>query len=186
METGKNAKKSSKTVIIVVLAVLVVLVLAFLFITGKLPPKGRTTGAGTGTSTSEKSYAAAQEDKKALEDCVLAALDEETAKTVSEVTVFEHNGEYSVRVRAVVAGGLHFPAIIEQTAQPFFDKAAELGLTAKEYTVEEYSKNNAGDVDGLISWKSKDGKTGTYTDGTGEKPYIKANATVDDIRDIVK
>lgn len=182
METGKNAKKNSKTVIIVVFAVLVVLVLAFLFITGKLPPRGRATGAGTGTSVS----ATTQEDKKALEDCVRAALDEETAKTVSEVTVFEHNGEYSVRVRAVVAGGFYFPEIIEQTAQPFFDKATEMGLTAKEYTVEEYSKNNAGDVDGLISWKSKDGETGTYTDDTGEKPYIKANATVDDIRDIVK
>lgn len=181
METGKKEKKSCKTVIILVLAVLVALVLAFLFITGKFLPRGRTTGAGTGTSAS----ATAQEDKKVLEDCVLAALDEETAKAVSEVTVFEHNGEYSVRVRAVVAGGFYFPEIIEQTAQPFFDKAAELGLAAKEYTVEEYSKNNAGDVDGLISWKSKDGKTGTYTDDTGEKPYIKTNATADDIRDIV-
>lgn len=186
METGKNAKKSRKAVIIVVLAGLIVLVLAFLFITGKFPPRGRATGDGTGTSTSEKSYAATQEDKKALEDCVRAALDEDTAKVVSEVTVFEHNGEFSVRVRSVVAGGFNFPEIIEQTAQPFFDKAEELGLKAKEYTVEEYSKNNAGDIDDLINWKSKDGVTGTYTDDTGEKPYIKANATVDDIRDIVK
>lgn len=182
METGENAKKNGKTIIIVVLAALVVLVLAFLFITGRFPSKGRTTGAGTGTSTSTVT----QEGKKALEDCVWAALDEETAKVVSEVTVFERNGEYSARVRAVVAGGFYFPEIIEQTAQPFFDKAAELGLTAKEYTVEEYSKNNAGDIDDLISWKSKDGVTGTYTDDTGEKPNIKANATVDDIRDIVK
>lgn len=53
METGKNAKKSGKAVIFAVLAALAVLVLAFLFITGRFPPKGSSTGAGSSTISDE-------------------------------------------------------------------------------------------------------------------------------------
>ena len=86
----------------------------------------------------------------------------------------------------VLAGGFYFPEVIEQTAQPFFDKAEELGLTVGDYDVMEYSEGNTGDMDDLISWKSGDGVTGIFMDDRGEKPIIKTNATADDIRDIVK
>lgn len=180
MDAEKGSRKGSTKTVVVVLAVLAVLIFGFLFITGKFPPHTkRTPGAA-------ESYAAVQENKQALEDCITEALDAETAKTVSEITVRESKGEYSVRIRVVLAGGFYFSEVIEQTAQPFFDKAEELGLTVGDYDVMEYSEGNTGDMDDLISWKSDDGVTGIFMDDRGEKPIIKTNATADDIRDIVK
>lgn len=180
MDTEKNSRKCGAKVVALTLVALAVLVFGFLFVTGKFPPHTkRAPGA-------EENYAAVQENKQALEDCITEALDAETAKTVSEITVRESNGEYSARIRVVLAGGFYFPEVIEQTAQPFFDKAEELGLTVGSYDVMEYSKGNTGDMDDLISWQSDDGVTGIFMDDRGEKPIIKTNATADDIRDIVK
>lgn len=180
MDTEKGSRKGGTKTVVVVLAVLAVLIFGFLFITGKFPPHTeRAPGAA-------ESYAAVQENKQALEDCITEALDAETAKTVSEITVRESNGEYSASIRVVLAGGFYFPEVIEQTAQPFFDKAEELGLVADVYEVMEYSKGNTGDMDDFICWRSHDGTTGIYSDDRGKEPIVKANTTADDVRDIVK
>lgn len=180
MEAEKGSRKGGIKTVVAVLAVLVVLIFGFLFITGKFPPRAkRAPGAA-------ENYAAVQENKQALEDCITEALDTETAKTVSEITISESNGEYSASIRVVLSGGFYFPEVIEQTAQPFFDKAEELELVADVYAVMEYSKGNTGDMDDFICWRSHDGTTGTYSDDRGKEPIIKANTTADDIRDIVK
>lgn len=180
MDAEKSSRKGGTKAVVVVLAALAVLIFGFLFITGKFPPRAnRTPGAA-------ESYATVQENKQAIENCITEALNEETAKTVSEITVSESNGKYSVRIRVVLAGGFYFPEVIEQTAQPFFDKVEELGLLADVYEVTEYSKGNAGNMDDFICWRSHDGITGTYSDDRGKEPIVKANATVDDIRNIVK
>ncbi|WP_418933568.1 hypothetical protein [Hominenteromicrobium sp.] len=180
MDAEKENPKSGTKTVLVVLAVLVALIFGFLFITGKFPTHTEQTPGAA------ESYAVVQENKQALEDCITKKLDAETAKTVSEITVSESNGEYSVSIRVILAGGFYFPEVIEQTAQPFFDKAEELGLAVDVYEVMEYSKGNTGDIEDFICWRSHDGTTGTYSDDRGKEPIVKANTTADDIRDIVK
>ena len=173
--------KALKPAIIVVLVAIVLFVAYRMIFFGSLfSPKADHDAAGS------KSYSATQDDKRALEEAVQAALDADTIKSISEINVSELNGEYSITIRVVAAGGFYFPEVIEQTAQPFFDKAEELGLAVDSYKVTEYSKNNAGEITDMITWNSKDGVTGTYSDDTGSEPYIKTGATVDDIRDMVK
>ena len=179
MNAKENAGKGARKPLIIVLAVLAVIILAFLFITGIFPSIG-------GASSEQKDYETAKANEQALKDAITNALDSETFGTVSEIFVHEFNGEYDATVRVVVAGGFYIPDVIDQTGRVFYDTAEELGVTAGEFTVQEYSKGNTGDMENFINWRSKDGVTGTYSDDTGAQPFIKANATADDIREIVK
>lgn len=146
--------------------------------------------SGCGSSGNNENAAGETEGgpdgKAALEEIIEASLTEDTVKTVSEIKVNCINGEYSVTIRTVAVGGLYIPDVIEQTAGPVFDKAAELGLTISSYEVTEYSESNAEGISNMIAWRSKDGKTGTYSDDTGEKPVVKPNTTLEDVRGFVE
>ena len=96
MDAEKESPKSGTKTVLVVLAVLVALIFGFLFITGKFPTHTEQTPGAA------ESYAVVQENKQALEDCITKKLDAETAKTVSEITVSESNGEYSLSVYEVM------------------------------------------------------------------------------------
>lgn len=178
MDEGKDSRKGGAKIAAVVLAVIAVLIFGFLFVTGRLTPGGDAPSG-------QKDYEAVKANKQALEEVVTDALDADTAKAVSEIRVNEINGEYSVSIRVVLAGGFYFPDVIEQTAQPFFDKAEELGLTVERYDVMEYSKGNTGDMENFISWRSKDGVTGIYSNDTGAEPIVEPGVTLDRLREIV-
>ena len=179
MDAGKDSRKGRAKIAAVALAVIVVLIFGFLFITGRITPGGGAPGG-------QKDYEAVKANKQMLEAAITNALDEDTAKVVSEVMVNEINGKYSASIRVVLAGGLYFPDVIEQTVQPFFDKAEELGLIVGHYDVMEYSKGNTGDMENFISWSSKDGVTGIYSDDTGAEPMVEPGVTRDRLREIVE
>ncbi len=142
--------------------------------------------AGCGGGQEPAQSAEPEDHRETLEAAVLESMDAAAYETVEEVRVTVFDGEYKVSIRTYLGDGTYFPAVIEQTAGPVFDKAEELGITLGEYQVMEYTKTNSGDMLGLISWKSEDGVTGIYADDSGEEPVILPGMTVEDIRERVE
>lgn len=128
---------------------------------------------------------ATAENEDALKEAVEAALTPETYKTVSEVSSMEYDGKYSVTIRVVAAGGFFFPDVVEETAAAVFAKAEELGVEIGSYTVEEYTESNTEGIDNMIAWRSTDGETGIFTDGSHGRSIVKMGVTLDGLRDIV-
>ncbi len=134
--------------------------------------------AGPGEETKESAPDAAQ----VLEDCIREAMSPATAETVEEIRVQEINGEYKATIRTYLGDGTYFLPVIEETAQAFFDKAAELGVTVSEYLVTEYTESTTGGIKGMVAWKSKDGAAGTFSDDTGKSPVVIPAMTIDELR----
>ena len=122
MDAEKESPKSGTKTVLVVLAVLVALIFGFLFITGKFPTHTEQTPGAA------ESYAVVQENKQALEDCITKKLDAETAKTVSEITVSESNGEYSLSIRVILAGGFTFRRLSNRRRSRFLIRRRNWGL----------------------------------------------------------
>lgn len=160
---------------------LTVLLMALALLSGCGSP-----GAGNSATNEPGGVQNSQDGKEALEEVIRANLTEETAKTISEIKVNQIGGAYSVTIRTIAVGGLYIPDVIEQTAQAVFDKAEDMGLTMNYYEVTEYSESNSEGITNMIAWRSNDGVTGTYSDDTGDEPFVKANATLDDVRGIVE
>lgn len=176
MDIKKAMENKCRKRLIIFLAV--VLGLLLLVAVGRFLPQPQT-------SEEQSGYTDVAANRETLEAAITGALDEETAGNVMTISVREHDGEYRATVRVVAAGGLYFPDVIDQTAQVFFDKAEELGVTASEFTVTEYSDTKGSDVENLIDWHTDDGAAGVYMDNTGAEPLIKSNVTANDLRKLV-
>lgn len=174
-EPGQKQNKKA-TVVAIVIAVF----FAFMLFGGfdLIAPRKRTTSTAR-VSTPET-------NRSVLEETALNALDKESAAYISSIDAFYYSSKYTLTIRTVSSGGLYLPIVAEQTAQAVFDKAAELGITLSEYKVEEFSEGNSSKVENLILWKSADGVTGTYTDDTGNSPYIETDVTIERLAEIVK